>query len=229
MIARLIFCLILSSISFSSLSNTKVLLAVESSWPPYSDSRGNGLSKDIIQKAYNAVNVEVEFMVVPYARALHMVKIGRVDGAFNVSKQENTVRVFNFGSEPLLQAKASFYYNNDSEQDFSSADNIPDGTIIALILGYEYGDTYQHNKYRFQEVRVGTQQQIVQLLRKHRVDMAIMFDEVAKDTLENMGLKNPSIKKGQMNHQSDIYVAFSKKNDTKEMMMLLDKGLNILK
>ncbi|WP_157826743.1 substrate-binding periplasmic protein [Colwellia sp. 12G3] len=229
MIARLVFFLIFASISFSSYSSSKVTLAVENSWPPYSNNQGNGISKEIIKKAYHAVNVEVKFIVVPYARALHMVKIGSADGAFNVTKQANTERVFNFGEEYLLQAKASYYYYKDSVFDFSSATNIPDGTTIALILGYEYGDTFQQNRHRFNEVRVGTQEQIVQLILKKRVDMAIMFDEVAKDTMTNMGLKHSSIKQGQINHQSDIYVAFSKINDTKEMMSLLDEGLRRVK
>jgi polar amino acid transport system substrate-binding protein len=225
MITRLVLFFILSCISHSSYSISKVRLAVENSWPPYSDSQGNGLSKDIIKKAYNAVNIEVEFIVVPYARALHLVKIGSADGAFNVTKQENTESIFNFGEEPLLQAKASFYYNNNSALDFASSSDIPDGVTIALILGYEYGDIYQKNKHRFKEVRLGSQQQIIQLIRKNRVDVGIMFDEVAKETLTTMGLKHSSIRKGKMNHRSDIYVAFSKDNDTTEMMNLLDKGL----
>jgi polar amino acid transport system substrate-binding protein len=226
--ARLVFALICISISFSSYSysNSKVTLAVENSWPPYSNNQGNGISKEIIIKAYHAVNVEVEFIVVPYTRALHMVKIGSADGAFNVTKQANTEDIFNFGEEYLLKAKASYYYNQDATLNFSTATSIPDGTTIALILGYEYGDIFQQNKHRFKEVRVVNQEQIVQLIRKKRVDMAIMFDEVAKDTMTNMGLKHSSIKQGQINHQSDIYVAFSKINDTKEMMRLLDEGLN---
>ena len=76
---------------------------------------------------------------------------------------------------------------------------------------------------------MGTQEQIIKLIRKKRVDMAIMFDEVAKDTMTNMRLKHSSIKQGQINHQSDIYVAFSKKRDTKEMMRLLDEGLKQVK
>jgi polar amino acid transport system substrate-binding protein len=40
-----------------------------------------------------------------------------------------------------------------------------------------------------------------------------------------MGLKSSAIKQGQLNHQSDIYVAFSKKKPTQRMMMLLDRGL----
>lgn len=227
MIARLVCFLIFTNISSSSYANNKVTLAVENSWPPYSNNQGNGLSKEIIIKAYRAVNIEVEFIVVPYARALHMVKIGSVDGAFNVTKQANTESIFNFGVEYLLQAKASFYYSDGSALDFSSADDIPDDTEIALILGYEYGDVFQKNSQRFKEVRVGTQQQIINLLRKKRIDMAIIFDEVAKDTMENMGLKHSSIKRGQLNHQSDIYVAFSKNIDTKEMMWLLDEGLRL--
>ncbi|MFQ3276585.1 MAG: polar amino acid transport system substrate-binding protein, partial [Colwellia sp.] len=42
-----------------------------------------------------------------------------------------------------------FYYNKDSALDFSSAKTIPNGTTIALILGYEYGNTFQQNKHRF--------------------------------------------------------------------------------
>lgn len=229
MTAKLIFSIIFASISVTSYSASKVTLAVENSWPPYSDSQGNGLSKNIIKKAYQAVNIDVDFIVVPYARALHMVKIGSVDGAFNVTKQANTERVFSFGEEPLLQAKASFYYHKNSMLDFSSAKNIPDNTIIALILGYEYGDTFQKNKHRFQEIRVATQEQVINLIQKKRVDMAIMFDEVAKDTMTNIGLAHSAIKQGQINHQSDIYVAFNKKHETTNVIKLLDKGLRLIK
>ena len=154
--------------------------------------------------------------------------MGSVDGAFNVTKQDNTESLFNFGKQPVLQATASFYYHNNSQLDFYSSTDIPDGTTIALILGYEYGDLYQQNKHRFQEIRVATQQQIVQLISKNRVQTGIMFDEVAKHTMNNMGLKHSFLKQGQINHQSDIYVAFSKKKNTKDMMKLLDKGLQSL-
>jgi len=229
MVVRITVLILFFNISFFCFSKTTVVLAVENSWPPYSDRLGNGLSKDMIKKAYHAVNVEVKFLVVPYARALYMVEHGSVDGAFNVTKQSNTVNKFNFGTEILLQATASFYSHNDSKSNILSANDIPDGTTVALILGYEYGDVYQLNKHRFKEVRVGNQNQIVQLLLNKRTDIAIMFDEVAKETMTNMGLKHSSLKRGHVNHQSDIYVAFSKKNDTKGKMELLDKGLKIIK
>jgi polar amino acid transport system substrate-binding protein len=224
-IVQLILLTALLNMSIFCFANTKVILAVENSWPPYSNSLGDRLSKDMIKNAYKAVNVDVEFLVVPYARALHMVENGTVDGAFNVTKQHNTESLFNFGEEYLLQATASFFYHSDVNINYLTPNHIPDGTVIALIIGYEYGDEYQRNKHRFKEVRVAKQEQIVKLLRNKRVDIAIMFDEVAKETITNMDLQLSSIKRGHVNHRSDIYVAFSKKSDTKEKMMLLDEGL----
>ena len=219
----LILALLLTS--FNGFANNKVTLAVENSWPPYSDEFGNGLSKDIIKKAYQQVGVTVEFVVVPYARALHMVEHGLVDGAFNVTRQQNTEVIFNFGDKRILQAKASFYYHKNSKFNYATAREIPKGTSIALILGYEYGNAFEQQKRRFDEVRVYNQKQIIELLLSNKVDMAIMFDEVALYTLNKMGLKSSAIKQGQLNHQSDIYVAFSKKKPTQRMMMLLDRGL----
>ncbi|MFQ3209230.1 MAG: polar amino acid transport system substrate-binding protein [Colwellia sp.] len=95
------------------------------------------------------VNVEIVFIVVSYTRALHMVKISSADDGLHVSKQANIENIFNIGEESLLEAQASFYYNKDSALDFSSAKTIPNGTTIALILGYEYGNTFQQNKHRF--------------------------------------------------------------------------------
>ena len=48
------------------------MLAVEDSWPPYSDENGNGISKNIVQKALDNAGYSVEFITVPYARALLM-------------------------------------------------------------------------------------------------------------------------------------------------------------
>ncbi len=202
-----------------------ITLAAENSWPPYSDKNGNGISKNIIQAAYQAMNVEVKFIAVPYSRALKMAEHGQVDGAFNVTKQKSTIKRFNFGEIPILQATASFYYHNDSTMNFTSTDEIPDTTSVGVIIGYEYGNNYERNKNRFREVTVANQEQLIQLLRKKRIKVAIMFDEIVKNKLESMGLHANDIKKGQTNHSSDIYVAFSKSKDTRNALKLLNEGL----
>ena len=203
-----------------------VRLAAEDSWPPFAKQNGSGISRTIIEKAYGYSGRKVEFVIVPYARALSMAKMGQVDGAFNVTKQASTELDFAFGNEPLLKVSASFYYHPNSKLNFTSSDKIPRGTSIATIIGYEYGDKYETNRHKFEEVRVASQEQIVKLLQTGRVDMAIMFDDVASFTLEMMELTADSIKKGAINHTSDIYVAFNK--DLKQSSKIKDLDLGLL-
>jgi len=225
MFLRALFAIIILTICQNCAAIESITLAVENSWPPYSDKNGNGISKDVIQAAYNSVNVKVEFIAVPYARALKMAELGQVDGAFNVTKQKSTIEIFNFGKNPILQATASFYYHNDSTMNFTSANEIPKETSVGVIIGYEYGDKYEINKSRFSEIRVNNQTQLIELLKKKRIDVAIMFDDVVKSKLKKMGLNVNDIKKGKINHKSEIYVAFSKLKDTNNAMKLLDVGL----
>ena len=217
--------LLLVYFTATAYANIVVILGVENSWPPYSDKFGEGISKDIVQRAFKAMNVDVHFVVVPYARALKMTENGKLDGSFNVTKQQSTLDKFSFHKKPILQAKASFYYPIDSPFDFQSIDQIPTGTTIALILDYEYGNKYQTQKKRFSETRVSKQRQIIQLLIKKRVEVAIMFDEVAKYSLSEMNLPHNAIKKGQINHVSDIFVAFNKAKRTQPIIKIFNQGL----
>ena len=218
----IIFVLFIPSVSSAEY---KIKLAAENSWPPYSNEVGEGISKDIIQRAFDSVGVEVEFIVVPYARALLLAQLGKVDGAFNVTKQKSTLDKFAFGEVPILQVKASFYYHKESGLNFKTVDEIPAGTSIALILDYEYGELYEKDRDRFNEVRVSNQKQIIKLLQLKRVDMAIMFDDVAEYYLSELTLNKNEIKKGHINHTSDIFVAFNKYKDLSEVILLLDQGI----
>lgn len=205
-----------------------IMLGAENSWPPYSDSDGNGISKDIITKAFNAVDLEVEFVVLPYARALKMTKDGVLDGAFNVTMQSSTINAFNFHSEPFLKASASFYYPAGSLLNYQRLADIPVDTIIGVIIGYEYGDEYEQHKSRFNEVKLAKQNQIIEMLQSKRIDMAIMFDEVAKYSLQKLHLPISAIKQGAINHTSDIYIAFSKSRATNHIIKAFDQGLEKL-
>ncbi len=221
-----IFILFVSSITDAD----EIILAVENSWPPYADQHGNGISKAIIKQAFKSVDVPVKFVTVPYARALLMAESGDVHGAFNVTRQKDTESRFLFGNEVLLQAQASHFYPKDSNLIHKTIASIPYGTSIGLIIGYEYGNEYEKYRFRFKEVRVSTQKQIIGLLLNKRIDMAIMFDEVARHILQKLKLKQSVIQKGSVNHISDIYVAFSrKKSDIEVLIKQFDEGLAIVK
>jgi polar amino acid transport system substrate-binding protein len=208
-----------------------VRLAAEDSWPPYSDGQGKGLSHDLVKAAFKAVKHDVKVSVMPYARVEYLVQSGQFNGGFNVTRQESTESLFLFGKQSLLKAPASFFFNASDKTVYKSYDDIPDGTRIGLILGYEYGDIYQKNRERFKEVRVSKQHQIIRMLISGRIDAAIMFDEVAAYTLrEKLSLKSDAIVKGFKNHVSDIYLAFSLKHPMSGVYSeRLDAGLKRLR
>lgn len=214
------------------LASQIVLLAVEDSWPPYATHDGTGISRTIVESAFEKVGFQVEFIVVPYARALKMAEKGEVDGVFNVTRQASTEQRFYFGKYPILQAKASFYYAPNYHHEYQSIAQHPSKLNFALIIGYEYGNQFEALKSKFNEVRVNNQEQIIRLLMSGRVEAAIMFDEVAAYTLKEMKLERNVIQKGAVNHVSDIYVAFSKsakRKGVKGMMQALDRGLEAIK
>lgn len=218
------------AVAYAEPTSTRVQLAVENSWPPYSDVNGQGLSTDLVSAAYRAVGARVTVKVLPYARVEESIQAGLVDGGYNVTRQSSTEDVFLFGSEVLLTAAASIYVNVGGGANYKSYDDIPSGARIGLIIGYEYGDIYQQNSHRFNEVRVSTQSQLIKMIKAGRIDMAIMFDEVAAYTLRELGLPMDAIDKSFLNHISDIYVGFSlKRASSSHYAELLDKGLRLLR
>ncbi|WP_439133435.1 substrate-binding periplasmic protein [Pseudomaricurvus sp.] len=207
-------------------SDTVIHLGVEDGWPPYADQYGLGLSTEIVKAAFEAVGQKVKISVKPYARVLSDVEAGHLDGGYNVTRQASTEKRFIFGQSPILTASASFYYEAGSSQDYQTARDIPDDASVASIIDYEYGDIYQSQRQRFNEVSVARQHQIIRMLLAQRVDVGVMFDRVVDYTLSDMNLPANVLSRGAVNHTSDIYVAFSRKNpDSEKYAASLDKGL----
>ena len=206
------------------------MLLVEDSWPPYATKDGLGLSTSIVKSAFAAAGVTPRINVRPYARVLAEVEEGKAHGGYNVTRQHSTEAIYIFGSSPILIASASFYFQRKNKDRYQSIEDIPSGAKIGLIIGYEYGDNYEKLRHRFNEVRVNKQAQIVKMLNYGRIDAAIMFDEVAKYTLNQEGLDTGSIVKGFKNHHSDIYVVFSRKKINSQYFSdLLDQGLKVIR
>ncbi len=147
----------------------------------------------------------VELRVLPYARVLREVESGALQGGFNVTRQASTERRFLFGESPILIVHGSFFFAAANDAEVLVHENILDDSRVGLIIGYEYGDQVEVHSNRIKEYRLSSQRQIVKMLLAQRLDMAIMFDEVAGYTLHDMGLAGDAIRKGERNHTSEIF------------------------
>lgn len=204
-------------------------IAAENSWPPFSDQRGKGISRRLVDAALQTQGISTRYSVVPYARVLHAIAVGDVDAGFNVTRQKTTEAQFLFGSRPLLQASASWYFRPDAAMQYHHFDDLPSGIKVGLIIDYEYGDEFELHRQNFSEFRVSSQQQLIKMLLHQRVDAIVLFDRVADYRLDSMGLPPDTLARGFQNHISDIYVAFNRDNPrSPEFAHKLDLGLEII-
>ncbi len=202
-----------------------VRIAAEDNWPPFSDENGKGLSTQLVSAAFARSGYQIETVAVPYARALHYTAQGKTEACWNVTRQANTERDYLLHQQPLFQAASSFYFHGVAKN-YRSVAEIPDGTVVGVILGYEYGDLFEQHKKRFQLVEVSTHPQLIALLQHDKVQLAIFFDDVLAYYLAQPALRHIRLQKGQLNHVSDIYVAFSRVGPrSKQLAEALDSGL----
>ena len=205
-----------------------VRIAAEDNWPPFSDEKGKGLSQRLVSAAFARQGYQVETQVVPYARALYLTTQGKTDACWNVTRQHNTEQNFLLHQTPLFQAASSFYYLQSAQHYRTEAD-IPDGAVVGVIRGYEYGNLFEQHKPRFQLVEVSTHRQLIGLLQEGRLDLAIFFDDVLAYYLRQEKLAASGLVKGATNHVSDIFVAFHKEGArSAELARALDMGLQQL-
>jgi polar amino acid transport system substrate-binding protein len=227
--STLVFILVIAFPIGKALADT-INIAAENSWSPYSDHLGLGITHDIVSAAFAVTGHTITIEALPYSRVLRHTANGVADAGWNVTREKSTESIFTFGTEPLFQAVASHYFPPGQAKLFSNARNIPEGTKIGVMLNYEYGDDFSANIYRFELTEVKSQTQLIRMLASGRIDMAIMFDDIAEFTLKEMGWPSSAIVKGNSNHVSDIYLAFNKDSSKSVQYAAdLDRGLRQIK
>jgi polar amino acid transport system substrate-binding protein len=220
-IAWLLLCLLAIQVQAeppatgSTEDSIRVHLGAEDSWPPYSNAQGQGVSTNLIKAAFAKTNLTPTFRVLPYARVLHDLQSGKIDGGYNVTLQSTTKDKYIFGKVPLLAVESYWFF-------------IP-GTY-PKIKSINDGDIYENHRHRFTEVQVSQQSQIIRMLKQGRIDAAVMFDREAEYALKEMKLDAAIFDKRFLNHHGDVYVAFSHKSPRARWLAeQLDKGLLMIK
>lgn len=166
----------------------------------------------------------------PYARVLHDLGSGKIDGGYNVTRQTSTQDKYFFGEVPLLTVEAYWFFRPNTFTSIRRIEDIPARFRVGVIRDYEYGDIYENHRHRFIEVKVAQQSQIIRMLKQGRIDAAIMYDQEAKYALKHMHWSSEIFDRRFLNHQGDVYLAFSNKSPRARWLAeQLDKGLNELK
>ncbi|WP_273432660.1 ABC transporter substrate-binding protein [Chitinibacter tainanensis] len=108
-------------------------------WPPYMGEKlpeGGRLSW-VVSEAFASENVSVRYQFMPWVRALHDARQGRVAGSVGWLLTPDRQRDFLF-SDPLYTGRVVMFYRRDSTAPWSPWRLIK-GRRLGLSRGYDYG------------------------------------------------------------------------------------------
>ena len=75
---------------------------VENDAAPWSKADGTGYANDLVKAIYDAVDVNVDFEVVPYARCKKYAETGEAVGCFSVARIPEVENIIAFSEIPLF-------------------------------------------------------------------------------------------------------------------------------
>lgn len=208
-----------------------ITLGAEDAWYPYSgqvDGQARGFTVDMVRAAFAAVNVDVQYRALPYARCMKLVKDGVLLGCFNTSRTSLLEADYLWHRKPMFSSRILIYARADHPQRDVTVANL-EGKRVLITHGYEYGNSFDLN----QKVIRDESRDDLSTLRKlgaRRADYALVFERV----FSNLVKQNQADFQGKfvavgVVETMQLYTVFSKTfpNSTR-YMDLFDRGFAII-
>ena len=209
-----------------------ITLVGEDEWYPYAawkDGKLQGLAVDIIEAAYAAVHVKVQFKAAPYARCLMLAESGQELACFDSLKDTKLAKDFLFHEVPIFKAEIGIYAVSETDAknlQFSALQ----GKQVGLTHGYTYTDEVDNDQTIRREVAPTDLSNLRKLLRQ-RSDFSLIYTRV----FDSLISRYPEELKGKIKQvgsigQNALYVSFSRNRaDSAKYAALLDQGLRQIK
>lgn len=171
--------LLVASLLVSSTSTVaeNVLRLVGNVWPPYTDRHlpEGGLSTDLIGTALGRAGYQVDYVEVPWERALQGLRSGTYDmtNGWPAAKRVSYVR----SSRPFLTNRMRWIQRSDGDFHFDGLDSLV-GYAIALSRGYSYDDKLEDDA-RLDKGYVADFIQAARMVLAGRVDLTLEDERTA--------------------------------------------------
>lgn len=229
--------LLLISLLFSSeLWAVKVVKISTSEWPPYVSKNGvhGGYINQVIKEAFSQVDVSVEFVYVPWARAYEGAKFGHFD-ATSYWYNDNKHKEHFYLSESLSHEKTVFFrLKSEKPQTWSTLSDF-DNMTMALTRGLTYTKLLwqyaEQNKDRVSVVV--SDEQSFKMLLLERIDVIPVQEVVGWHYLHSMFAKEQVNRVETMQPPLSTHTGhllFPKANENSlDLLKQFNKGLAILK
>ncbi len=111
-------------------------------FPPYisKDLPGYGFLPQIISESFALAGIKVEYVFVPWKRAIVTAEKGGLDGTLAWFRTPEREQVF-YISAPLVDDSQSFFHLKEFPFEWKTIENLK-GITIGATLGYDYGEVF---------------------------------------------------------------------------------------
>ncbi len=189
---------------------TDKLTFATTEWPPMTimkDGELIGIATDIIREVCKRMEIEPEFQVLPWQRAVNYVKTGEVDVLFAPKKTEERTGFLYFCTEPLYMERLVIIARKESRIKAKGLDELKD-KVFGVVRGYSYGpvfDSYNDLKTDMCD----TDRQLLIKLDGERMDVAVGEEGNLKFLSRELGGFESRFETVYILSEDPNYVAFS--------------------
>jgi polar amino acid transport system substrate-binding protein len=228
---RIFSVIAILALPLSAWSRTKIVLAAEDDWYPYSakiDTVAQGLAPELILAAFDAAGADVTYKVVPFSRAMAGVKDGTYAGCFDagISKE---LRAEYLVPKQILAFSYQVVWGRPSGAPVGSYSDF-EGKKVGIVNAYTYSPLLTENDKIAKDV---AQHEIGNLkkLANGRIEYTIVDRWVAKYLISaNKQELSGKIKQLGIIQTDTIVPVFSKIHpDGSKAKDLYDKGMSIIR
>ena len=195
-------------------------IAAEDDAGLWSQKDGTGLANDIVLAAYKAEGIEARLTVMPYARCKNMVVSAEIVACFSMSKYPALAETIVFADRPLFVCHADLFHSLSHPLTIKSEKDIPKGTVVGTVRGYEYPDLLNRLKENgtvvFEEV--DAEELNLKKLVDGRIQLAVINQDNTKPAMALMLATGTVGKVESVFRCGDLesFLAFSKKHPKSE-------------
>lgn len=143
--------------------------------PPGSDSRQlQGYSWDVVRASYHAMGYTVRLYVVPWERAVHYLKTGKVEAIFPANRTEERTESFLFSTGVVDEMRMVIYIPFDSTLNWTGLESV-NGLRVAAVRGWSYGERWENNRAVIKE-KTDSILQSFEILDKNRLTGVVGYE-----------------------------------------------------
>ncbi len=202
-------------------------------FPPheYQDDqqRPRGAAVDTVQMIMDRLGHNITIEVLPWTRALKMVRSGSADAIFTAYLNPERQKFLDYSTEILIDQEVYFYRKRGSDFSFDGSLASISGLRVGIVSTISYGKVFEGYKSSLSLDKANQLSHNIIKLLKGRIDIFPSNRYVAEYTLNEMGLADQVERIPQVIERVPSYIAFTRQRDLSHLRLRFDEELHKMK